>query len=104
MPQFSYRARNAQGGLVEGVLECADCAVAIRQIEQLHYMPVRIDLVGSTTPPAEKTAKNGAAAAPAPRAKAAPISKAAPAAPTQKLKNSHTQILIFTEQLGHLTT
>jgi general secretion pathway protein F len=102
MPQFSYRARNAQGGLVEGVLDCADRAVAIRQIEQLHYMPVRIDLVGSTPPPAEKSAKNGAAAAAAPRAKAVPIAKVAPPAPTQKLKIPHTQILIFTEQLGHL--
>jgi general secretion pathway protein F len=103
MPQFSYRARNAQGGLVEGVLECADRSVAIRQIEQLHYMPVRIELVGTTAPPPqEKTAKNGAAAAPAKRAAPAPIVKAAPPAPTQKLKISHTQILIFTEQLGHL--
>jgi type II secretory pathway component PulF len=102
MPQFSYRARNAQGGLVEGVLECADRAVAIRQIEQLHYMPVRIDLVGSTAPPAEKTAKNGASAAPAPRATTAAKTKIAPSTPTQKLKIPHTQILIFTEQLGHL--
>jgi type II secretory pathway component PulF len=47
MPQFSYRARNAQGGLVEGVLDCADRAVAIRQIEQLRYIPVRIDAVRS---------------------------------------------------------
>jgi type II secretory pathway component PulF len=102
MPQFSYRARNAQGGLVEGVLDCADRAVAIRQIEQLHYMPVRIDLVASTSPPAEKTAKNGAGAAAALRATTAPIAKIAPATPTQKLKIPHTQILIFTEQLGHL--
>lgn len=102
MPQFSYRARNAQGGLVEGVLDCADRAVAIRQIEQLHYMPVRIDLVASGTPPAEKTAKNGAGAAAAPRATAAPIAKVSPPTPTQKLKIPHTQILIFTEQLGHL--
>jgi len=34
MPQFAYRARDAQGGLVEGVLDCADRSVAIRQIEQ----------------------------------------------------------------------
>ena len=46
MPQFSYRARNAQGGLVEGVLDCADRTIAIRQIEQLHYIPVRIEPVG----------------------------------------------------------
>lgn len=100
MPQFSYRARNAQGGLVEGVLECADRSVAIRQIEQLQYMPVRIELVGATAAPREKTAKNGASAAPAPRAAA--VVKPVPAAPTQKLKIAHTQLLIFTEQLGHL--
>jgi general secretion pathway protein F len=97
MPQFSYRARNAQGGLVEGVLDCPDRAVAIRQIEQLHYMPVRIELVGSVPAPAEKSAKNGA---PAPVTK--PIISATLPAPTQKLKIPHTQLLIFTEQLGHL--
>jgi type II secretory pathway component PulF len=97
MPQFSYRARNAQGGLVEGVLECADRAVAIRQIEQLHYMPVRIELVGSAPPPVAKTAKNGAAA---PVVSSSPI--VAPPAPTQRLKIPHGQLLIFTEQLGHL--
>jgi general secretion pathway protein F len=98
MPQFSYRARNAQGGLVEGVLECPDRAVAIRQIEQLHYMPVRIDLVVAAPAPVAKTAKNGA---PAPK----PVVSAAtttPPAPTQKLKIPHGQLLVFTEQLGHL--
>jgi general secretion pathway protein F len=97
MPQFSYRARNAQGGLVEGVLDCPDRAVAIRQIEQLHYMPVRIELVGSAPAPASKDQKNGA---PAPVTK--PILSATLPAPTQKLKIPHTQLLIFTEQLGHL--
>jgi len=93
MPQFSYRARNAQGGLVEGVLDCPDRAVAIRQIEQLRYIPVRIDAVGSE-PAASPRANNGAAA-----------TTAAPAAlppATQKLKIPHGQLLIFTEQLGHL--
>ncbi len=97
MPQFSYRARNAQGGLVEGVLECTDRAVAIRQIEQLHYMPVRIELVGSAPPPVAKTARTSA---PAPVA--IPSPRAAPSAPTQRLKIPHGQLLIFTEQLGHL--
>jgi len=97
MPQFSYRARNAQGGLVEGVLECTDRAVAIRQIEQLHYMPVRIELVGSAPPPVAKTARTSA---PAPVA--IPSPRAAPSAPAQRLKIPHGQLLIFTEQLGHL--
>ena len=97
MPQFSYRARNAQGGLVEGVLDCPDRAVAIRQIEQLHYIPVRIDVVVSEPPPvAKKSGKNGAAVV------TAPAIATTPAAPTQKLKIPHNQLLIFTEQLGHL--
>src|SRR5436190_23828108 len=91
MPQFSYRARNAQGALVEGVLDCPDRSVAIRQIELLRYIPVRIEIVGSE-PPAAKRASNGAAVAAAP----------SPPPATQKLKIPHGQLLIFTEQLSHL--
>ena len=98
MPQFSYRARNAQGGLVEGVLDCPDRSVAIRQIEQLHYMPVRIELVGAAAPAPVKPGKNGVAKT----ALVGPAKAAPAAAPTQRLKISHNQLLIFTEQLGHL--
>ena len=93
MPQFSYRARNAQGGLVEGVLDCPDRAVAIRQIEQLHYIPVRIDAVGSE-PTVVKGGGNGATSA---------ATTALPPA-TQRLKIPHGQLLVFTEQLAHLLT
>ena len=85
MPQFAYRARDAQGSLVEGVLDCPDRAVAIRQIELQKCIPVRIDLVG----PEAKTAQRDGAAP-------------APAAPTQNLKIPHGQLLVFTEQLAHL--
>ena len=85
MPQFAYRARDAQGSLVEGVLDCPDRAVAIRQIESQKCTPVRIDLVG----PEAKTAQRDGAAP-------------APAAPTQNLKIPHGQLLVFTEQLAHL--
>jgi len=85
MPQFAYRARDAQGSLVEGVLDCPDRAVAIRQIELQKCTPVRIDLVG----PEAKTAQRDGAAP-------------APAAPTQNLKIPHGQLLVFTEQLAHL--
>ncbi len=84
MPQFSYRARNAQGGLVEGVLNVADRSVAIRQIEQQHCVPIRIDAVASAP-----QVVNGK-----------PVTTTA--APTQNLKISHGQLLVFTEQLGHL--
>jgi type II secretory pathway component PulF len=83
MPQFAYRARDAQGSLVEGVLDCADRAIAIRQIELQKCIPVRIDLVG-------------------PEPKTAPGDGARPASPTQNLKIPHGQLLVFTEQLAHL--
>jgi type II secretory pathway component PulF len=86
MPQFSYRARNRQGGLVEGTLDCPDRGVAIRQIEQLHYIPIRVDAVGTQPQVVKGT----------------PAAATTPAAPTQNLKIPHTQLLIFTEQLGHL--
>src|SRR6266567_2844109 len=77
MPQFAYRARDAQGSLVEGVLDCPDRAVAIRQIELQKCIPVRIDLVG-------------------PEPKAAQRDGAMAAAPTQNLKIPHGQLLVFT--------
>src|SRR6266513_225874 len=90
MPQFAYRARNAQGGLVEGVLDCADRSVAIRQIEQQRCIPIRIEPV--ITP---VKGRNGAEA---PAAKATTRS----VTPTQNLKIPHGQLLLFTEQLAHL--
>src|SRR5256714_8124906 len=50
MPEFAYKARNAQGGLVEGVMNCPDRGVAIRQIEQQNCIPIRIDAVMSSVP------------------------------------------------------
>jgi type II secretory pathway component PulF len=84
MPQFSYRARNSEGALVEGVLDCPDRAVAIRQIEQQRCIPIKIDMISAA--PATPTGRNGATAE----------------APTQKLRVPHGQVLLFTEQLAHL--
>ena len=85
MPQFSYRARNAQGELVEGVLDCSDRAVAIHQIEQQRCIPIRIEAIGVR--PESPNKKESATTRPA---------------PTQTLKIPHSQLLIFTEQLAHL--
>ena len=83
MPQFAYRARNAQGNLVEGVLDCPDRAVAIRQIELEQCIPIRIDLVGAE-----------------PKISRRDVLAAAPA--RQSLKIPYGQLLVFTEQLAHL--
>src|SRR6202011_4629595 len=87
MPQFAFRARDSQGGLVEGVLDCADRAVAIRQIEQQRCIPIKIEPVAPLA-----TAKSGTGAATA----------APPTPTTQNLKIPHGQLLLFTEQLAHL--
>src|SRR5881398_1783626 len=97
MPQFTYRARNAQGGLVEGVLDCADRAIAIRQIESQHCIPIRIDMVEAAKP-AEAKASAPHAALRKLRLLASPEA----ATPSQNLKIPHGQLLIFTEQLAHL--
>ena len=83
MPEFAYRARNAQGNLVEGVLDCPDRAVAIRQIELQQCIPIRIDLVGAEPKINRRNV-------------------AAPARATQSLKIPYGQLLVFTEQLAHL--
>ncbi|HEV2096256.1 MAG TPA: type II secretion system F family protein [Chthoniobacterales bacterium] len=92
MPQFAYRARNAQGGLVEGTLSCADRSVAIRQIELLHYIPIRIDAVATS---GESSSRKDALSP-------AVLAASPDTTPAQKLKVPHTQVLIFTEQLAHL--
>ena len=83
MPQFAYRARSVQGNLVEGVLDCPDRAVAIRQIELQQCIPIRIDLVGAE-----------------PKISRRDVLAAAPA--RQPLKIPYGQLLVFTEQLAHL--
>ncbi len=90
MPQFSYRARDAQGALVEGVLDCADRSIAIRQIEQKRCIPIKIEVLDGKPQPTGK-----GTAAPKARIVSAP-------APIQSLKIPHGQLLIFTEQLAHL--
>src|SRR5215467_12090143 len=97
MPQFTYRARNAQGGLVEGVLDCADRAVAIRQIESQHCIPIRIDVVDTAKPAGTKTALPSPA-----QRKLRLLALPEIATPAQNLKIPHGQLLIFTEQLAHL--
>ena len=98
MPQFAYRARNAQGGLVEGVLDCADRAIAIHQIESQQCIPIRTDMVEAAKPAEAKVSKPHALQ----RKLRLLSSPEAAATPSQSLKIPHGQLLVFTEQLAHL--
>jgi general secretion pathway protein F len=95
MPQFAYRARDAHGALVEGVLDCSDRAVAIRQIEQLRCIPIRIEPVDAT-PKTDVRERSTSAD------KTMPVTAVDTAPPSQQLKIPHGQLLVFTEQLAHL--
>jgi type II secretory pathway component PulF len=95
MPQFAYRARDAQGDLVEGVLDCADRAVAIRQIEEQRCIPIRIEPVEGAVKAA--TGQRSTTQEPSGLAKPFEVALA-----TQQLKIPHNQLLVFTEQLAHL--
>ena len=107
MPRFAYRARNAQGQLVEGQVEAGDRATAIQLIEQKRCVPIKIEAAGgdpkSATPKVNgnaKTAANSMSSAVATR----PVAAAPVVVPvaTGGAKLSHGQRLFFTEQLSYL--
>ena len=63
MPQFAYRAKRRTGEVVQGVLDVADRAAALSQIERLGLFPVMVDASKSGVAAAEKAEKakdNGA--------------------------------------------
>src|SRR2546426_12241464 len=95
MPEFAYKARNAQGGLVEGVLNCPDRGIAIRQIEQQNCIPLRIDPVMTAAP--------GTAVQVAPRNFVPKIfNRGTPErtdVPAPSLKIPQIQFLVYTELL-----
>src|SRR5947207_15139412 len=98
MPEFAYKARNAQGGLVEGVLNCPDRGVAIRQIEQQNCIPIRIDPVMTATP---ATAVPTAPRNFVPRVFNRVTTERADV-PSQTLQIPNSQLLVFTMPLSHL--
>ena len=109
MPRFNYRARDAQGQPVEGVIDAGDRAGAILAIEQRRCVPIRIELAGTGPTPAAvsiplprtlKASSSGVESIPrATEALAAPRSAQTP---TAAPRISHTQRLFFTEQLAYL--
>jgi type II secretory pathway component PulF len=115
VPQFRYRARDAKGQLVEGVIEATDRAAAIQLIEQRRCVPFKIEADIASGAPA---GGGGAAVAPAPgrglfdRFASGGNSPASPSATQSSSLSgpsasgserlSHGQRLFFTEQLAYL--
>ena len=65
MPQFSYRARRKSGEVVQGVLDVADRAAALVQIERLGLVPVMVDGGRAATAAAAADGKGGRSLLPA---------------------------------------
>lgn len=95
MPQFRFTARNSEGKLVDGVINCADRAAAIHQVEKDRCIPIKIEPLG-----APAAANNSPATSKASTSKSADTK--APAVAGSKATLSHTQLYLFTEQLAHL--
>jgi type II secretory pathway component PulF len=95
MPQFFYKARRKSGEAVQGVLEVADRAAALTQIERLGLFPVAVD------------AAKGAAAAKPERMERKPVSAgvlppAVRAFLNRQRKPKLQELATFTQQLANL--
>jgi len=95
MPQFSYKARKRSGELVEGVLEVADRAAALVQIQRSGLFPIAVD-----------SAKAGTVVEGKPAAKAVNLAAFLPpslqAQLAQKRKPKLQELATFTTQLANL--
>ena len=57
MPQFAYKAKRRTGEMVQGVLDVADRAAALSQIERLGLFPVMVDASKGSVVAVEKAEK-----------------------------------------------
>ncbi len=97
MPQFAYKARRRSGEVVQGVLDVADRAAALTQIERLGLFPVMVDASKAGLAAAEKAEKTRDSAA-------KPSSSAIPALfrNRRQRRPKLQELATFTTQLSNL--
>lgn len=98
MPQFSYKARRRSGEVVQGVLEVADRATALSQLERLGLFPVAVQTAGSSE--GRKIAK--AAGASGAEERAGWLPPAVRALLRRQRKPKLQELATFTQQLANL--
>jgi len=96
MAQFSYKARRKSGEVVQGVLDVADRAAALMQIERLGLFPVAVDAakgaaVAKAEPPGRKATTSAGVLPPALRAFL-----------NRQRKPKLQELATFTQQLANL--
>jgi type II secretory pathway component PulF len=95
MAQFSYKARKRSGELVEGILEVADRAAALVQIQRSGLFPIAVDAAkAGAVPEAKRAAKGVNLASFLPESMRAQLS--------QKRKPTLQELATFTTQLANL--
>ncbi len=111
MPRFNYRARDAQGQLVQGTVEASDRAGAILAVEQRRCVPIKIEAAageGGAAPakagafPGGLTPAMAGGGGIATKATAAVAAAPKPVGKPASLSITHGQRLFFTEQLAYL--
>lgn len=99
MPQFAYKAKRRTGEMVQGVLDVADRAAALSQIERLGLFPVMVDASKGSLAAAEKAEKAKAKDA-APKSKA--VQLPAIFGKRRQRKPKLQELATFTTQLSNL--
>ncbi len=101
MPKFSYKARRRSGEIEEGVLELADRATVLAQLDRRGLFPMAVEASGGASMAANKTAKTV-------RANLSPTPTAASSTGlsffnrNRKRKPSLQELATFTTQLANL--
>ena len=102
MAQFSYKARRRSGEVVQGVLDVADRAAALVQIEKLGLFPVAVDAAKGTAAQQAAVAARDGAPAPAASALAAFLPASFRASMNRKRKPKLQELATYTQQLSNL--
>jgi type II secretory pathway component PulF len=98
MPQFSYKARRRSGEVVQGVLDVADRATALTQLERLGLFPVSVQVAGATA----DARKSGKAAGGTEAGRGSWMPRALQSALQRKRKPKMQELGTFTNQLANL--
>lgn len=99
MPQFAYKAKRRTGEMVQGVLDVADRAAALSQIERLGLFPVMVDASKGSLAAVEKAEKAKSKDA-SPKAKA--VQLPAIFVRRRQRKPKLQELATFTTQLSNL--
>jgi len=98
MPQFSYKARRRSGEVVQGVLDVADRATVLTQLERLGLFPVSVQVAGA----AADARKGGKAAGGKEAGSGQWMPRALQSALQRKRKPKMQELGTFTNQLANL--